>query len=352
MSEVLSLYWFLPLEPDVSYIGTWQLEGPEPTLDYMVAITNAAESAGFQGLLVHTGYTVYHETWLATAAVLARTAQAQLIVAVRPNQYHPAQAAKMAATLQNLFPGRLALNVVAGSSDEDSCIGNFDDRETRYRRAAEWLEVVKSIWYSPEPVNYEGQIYRVADSWLNPELSAPVPIFLSGSTAAAHQLAIAHADTYLLWGAPVADVAQEIAQMRALAGANHPLRFGLRIHVIVRPSEAEAWEAADQLISRVDPELRALLTTQQHESPSRAAQQQLTRNELIVGPNLWAGVGLGRKGVTTALVGNPEQIVERLLEYQRIGISTFILSGYPKLAEAQRFGTLVMPLLREAGVVA
>lgn len=345
----MNVYWFLPLEEDTTLIGTWPPEGPEPSLDYMTSVVRASETSGFDGLLVHTGYALHLETWVAAAAVLSRTERVQLIVAVRPNQYHPAQAAKMAASLQQLFPGRVALNVVSGASDEDTWIGNYDNRETRYHRVREWLDIVRGIWYGDSPFGYQGQVYKVEETWLNPELSGPIPIFFSGSSPEAQAIAVEHADLYLLWGGPVADVARHVAHVQALAGGKRELRLAMRIHVIVRPTEGEAWKVADRLISRVDPEIQTYLADQMHEgSPGRAAQQELTRENLVLGRNLWAGIGIARLGVSVALVGNPLQIVDRLMEYRLAGIDAFILSGYPKLEEAIRFGELVMPLLREA----
>lgn len=350
MPNPATLYWFLPLETDGRFIGTWPLEGVEPTLDYMTRITTAAEDAGFTGLLVHTAYQTQVETWVAAAAVFARTRHAHLIVAVRPNQYHPAQAAKMAMSLQNMFPGRLALNVVSGGSREDSWIGNFDDRDIRYQRVEEWLEIVHGILYEDSPYSYDGQIYKVADTWIYPGISTPIPIFFSGNGSEARRIAIAHADTVLLFAAPLQDVAREIELMRSEMVGDSQLHFGLRTHVIVRPSEEEAWKAADDLISRVDPEIRDWTYRERNGLAAESDAQPSDRESLVIAPNLWAGIGTARFGAATALVGNPVQIASRLIEYRSLGIDTFILSGYPKLDEARRFGELVMPLLRQAGM--
>ncbi|WP_127591448.1 LLM class flavin-dependent oxidoreductase [Paenibacillus lautus] len=347
MNRQLKMYWFLPLEPDVSYIGTWPSIGPEPTVEYLSKIVKASENGGFDGLLVHTGYSLALETWVAAASVLGKTERSQLILAVRPNQYHPAQLAKMAASLCKLFPGRIALNVVTGQTQECKWIGNYDDRETRYQRIKEWFEITSALWYEDEIFTYNGVVYKLEENYFHPKLSQRIEIFFSGGSKEATEIALKYGDTYLLFGEPVEKIRNRISLIKSMKNSSS-LRFGLRMHIIVRQTEDEAWNAASELISRVDPEIKEFLCSQKHsESMDRKNQQLLaTSNDLIIGPNLWAGIGTARLGNATALVGNPQQIVERLIEYWNVGIDTFILSGYPKLDEANRFGEMVMPLLK------
>jgi alkanesulfonate monooxygenase len=180
------------------------------------------------------------------------------------------------------------------------------------------------------------------------------PLWFGGSSPAAHDMAGEHIDTYLTWGEPPAAVARKIADIRARAAAHgRTIRFGIRLHVIVRETEEEAWAAADKLISKLDDETiaRAQASFSKMDSEGQRRMAALHggkrggRAELEVYPNLWAGVGLVRGGAGIALVGNPEQVAARMKEYADLGIETFILSGYPHLEESYRFAELVFPLL-------
>jgi alkanesulfonate monooxygenase len=177
------------------------------------------------------------------------------------------------------------------------------------------------------------------------------PLYFGGSSAEAIDVAAKQIDKYLTWGEPPAQVAEKIAIVRDRAEAvGRQVTFGIRLHVIVRETAAEAWAAADRLISHVDD---ATIEAAQKifSRMDSAGQQRMSalhqgrRDKLEVSPNLWAGVGLVRGGAGTALVGDPEQVAARIREYQALGIDSFILSGYPHLEESYRFAELVMPLL-------
>ncbi|MEP9305311.1 LLM class flavin-dependent oxidoreductase, partial [Klebsiella pneumoniae] len=158
-------------------------------------------------------------------------------------------------------------------------------------------------------------------------------------------------DSYLTWGEHPEMVAEKLAVVRERAAARgRTLQYGIRLHVIVRETEEEAWAAADRLIAHLDDDTiaQAQKIFARMDSAGQArmsALHQGSRDNLRIAPNLWAGVGLVRGGAGTALVGNPQQVAERIREYQALGISNFIFSGYPHLEEAHRFAELVMPLL-------
>jgi alkanesulfonate monooxygenase len=349
----MNLYWVLPVSVDETYLGLAEPEGVWPTPDYLAQVGAAAEAAGFDGLLVPSFYQFSLEAWLTATTLLARTERIRALIAVRPSQYHPAQAAKMAHTLASLFPGRVELNVTSGAWDEDAWIGNFDDRETRYQRVREWLEVVGGLWYDDIPFSYQGSIYRIERTELYPELPDRIPLLFSGGSEPAQRIAVDHADGYLLFGAPIAEVRSQIQHMRTLRPAGKQLRFGLRINVIVRETEQEAWRAADALISKADPEIvRLVADRSRSSSPSRRAQHNLSCGDnLTIAPNLWAGVGTVRFGVAVSLVGNPDQVVERLMEFRAAGVDFFILGGFPHLGEASRVGEMIVARLRREDAV-
>jgi alkanesulfonate monooxygenase len=192
-----------------------------------------------------------------------------------------------------------------------------------------------------------------------PPLQQPhPPVYFGGSSEAAHELAAEQVETYLTWGEPPAEVAKKVADVKARAAKHgRTVKFGIRLHVIVRETEDEAWADADRLISKLDDEVvnraQAAFAKMDSEGQRRMAAlhaggAKRTRADLEISPNLWAGVGLVRGGAGTALVGNPQQVAARITEYAELGLENFIFSGYPHLEEAYRFAELVFPLLPRA----
>jgi alkanesulfonate monooxygenase len=349
----MRLNWFLPLSRDVEHIGMWPEEGQDPTLSHLTAIVEETERGGFDALLVPATYRNPLDAMTASAAVLARTRRAGLIIAVRPFQYHPVQFAKMTATLLDWFPGRVRLNVVGASGDEPGMLGVRDDREMRQRRLAEWLEVFHGALYADMTYSYAGEFYQVDNHLMVAPAREHVPIYLSGSSDIARQLLLRYGDHYLMFGVPPAEAKDEIGRLRATEGFRDSIQFCMRLHLIVRRTSAEAWAAADDLVSRVDPRVAELMRGERHETESKlnTQHQMATRDNLVIAPNLWAGVGTARRGAAVALVGDPDEVTQRLVEYRDLGIDSLIISGYPKLREAVRFRELLLPRLREAGVV-
>lgn len=341
--------WFCHLAHDGEFLGTKALPPRQPTLAYLSSIVETAGEMGFSSLLTAVNYHMHHETWTAAMALLARTQGAGLLIATRPGIFHPAQFAKMAATAQNLFPGRVRINLVMGSSSaERAMYGDFAGKDEQLARTRDYLKLMRRLWQET-PVDFDSPYYPVKGAVLEPKPSQPIPIYFGGASLAAQQLAAELADVYLMWADREAVIRERIDSVRSLAkAAGRQLRIGLRVHVIVREREAEAWQAAERLISRIDPEVRAaFLSAAQHvESAGQRRQLELASGDnLLIEEHLWAGIGLARTGVGLAIVGDPQQVAGKLKRYQALGIDTFILSGYPHLDEARRFGELVMPLL-------
>jgi alkanesulfonate monooxygenase len=266
----------------------------------------------------------------------------------------------MASTFDRLSGGRLLINVVTGGdAAELEGDGVFVDHDTRYEITDEFLDIWRqhlAASHTGETVDYDGKHLRAKrGKLLYPPLQSPhPPLWFGGSSPAAYRIAGKHIDTYLTWGEPPAAVAQKIGDIRARAAEHgREIRFGIRLHVIVRETEEQAWAAADTLISHLDDEtvVRAQAAFAKMDSEGQRRMSALhggkgrSRADLEVYPNLWAGVGLVRGGAGTALVGDPRQVAERMKEYADLGIGTFILSGYPHLEEAYRFAELVFPLL-------
>ena len=346
--DALDLLWFCQLASDGEFLGA----GPyrKPTLPYLASLVETAAEMGFSSLLTATNFHAEHDAWTASIATLAQTRGAGLLVAVRPGMFHPAIFAKMAATAASLFPGRLRINIVTGSNPaENAMYGDAEPHDTRYARTHEFVHVMKRLWTEPV-VDHHGTFYQTAGAVLEPKPSPMIPIYVGGHSAPAQQLAAQLADVYLVWGDTLPSIAARIATMRRQeAAADRTVRYGLRVHVIVRETEAEAWLAAERLISRIDPAVRAAFLSAAGSADSEGQQRQRALSSgpsLLVEESLWAGVGLARSGVGVAIVGDPAQVEAKLRAYRALGISTFILSGYPHLEECRRFGELVMPRLR------
>jgi alkanesulfonate monooxygenase len=353
-----NFFWFLPAHGDGRQLvtGSFHSGGAverAPDLDYLMLVARAAERAGFSGALIPTSAQC-EDAWLIAAAVAQHTRRLKPLVAFRPGFSLPAVAAQTAASFQRLFGDRLLLNVVTGgSSAEQRAFGDFLDHDARYQRSAEFLSVVRRVWRG-KPVQHEGSYYRLEDGGLPAPLAAEPLIYLGGASPAAEQVAADHADVYLMWGEtpPMVQTRIDSVQRRARA-AGRSIRFGIRLHVITRDMEQEAWSEAQRLLDGIPP---GAIEDSRHklgalESVGQARMLELSRGrdtlrDLEVYPNLWAGVGLVRGGAGTALIGNHEQVTERIREYEQLGIDTFILSGYPNLEEALRVGEHVLPRLR------
>ncbi|KAA5967119.1 MULTISPECIES: FMNH2-dependent alkanesulfonate monooxygenase [Pantoea] len=349
--ENLNLFWFLPTHGDGRYLGTTE-GGRAVDLPYLQQVALAADNLGYYGVLIPTGKSC-EDSWLVASALAPITKKLRYLVAVRPGLQPPSLAARMAATLDRLSGGRLLINVVTGGDPvENKGDGIFLSHAERYQVTREFLDVYSRL-LKGEKVDFAGEHIRVegAEILFPPVQENGPPLYFGGSSEAAIDVAASQIDTYLTWGEPVEQVAEKLAVVRQRAQEQgRTLSYGIRLHVIVRETEEEAWAAADRLISHLDDETIAaaqkIFARMDSAGQARmSALHQGSRESLRIGPNLWAGVGLVRGGAGTALVGNPQQVADRIREYQALGIENFIFSGYPHLEEAHRFADLVMPLL-------
>jgi len=347
----MNVFWFIPTHGDGRYLGT-SLGARAVTLEYMQQIAQAADNLGYAGALLPTGRSC-EDAWVVASALIPSTRRLRFLVAIRPGIVSPTAAARTAATFDRLSGGRLLVNVVTGGDPvEATADGVFLSHDERYRSTEEFLEIWRRVMQG-ETVSYEGRHQRVQDAkLLYPPIQTPhPPLYFGGSSPAAHELAAKYIDLYLTWGEPPEAVRDKITDMKRRAAEHgRTLRFGIRLHVIVRETASAAWDAANALIDRLDD--HAIAAAQQtfarFDSEGQRRMSQLhggRRDALEVSPNLWAGVGLVRGGAGTALVGDAETVAQRMREYADLGIETFILSGYPHLEEAYRAAELLFPRL-------
>jgi len=291
------------------------------------------------------------------SSLIGATRRLRFLVAIRPGISSPGLAARMAATFDRLSNGRLLINVVTGGDQAElEGDGLFASHGERYQITDEFLQIWRSTLersHESGSIDFDGTHLRSRNGRvLFPPVQKPYPpLYFGGSSPAAHDLAARQVDVYLSWGEPPAAVAEKIADIRRRAAEHgRTLRFGIRLHVIVRETNEAAWRAADELISKLDDatiaRAQAAFSKMDSEGQRRmAALHGGRRDKLEVSPNLWAGVGLVRGGAGTALVGDAATVAARMQEYADLGIETFILSGYPHLEEAYRFAELTFPLL-------
>jgi len=365
----IKVHWFLPTSGDSrTLLGTGRVlakgeradedvPGDRPaSVEYLGLVARAAEDLGFEAALTPTG-TWCEDAWIATAALTQVAQKLKFLVAFRPGLQSPTLAAQAAATFQRMSHGRLLLNTVIGGDDaEQRRFGDYLGKDDRYERADEWLTAVRGAW-TGEPFTFDGKFVKVDEAFV---INAPQwpEIYLGGASPAALRVASRQADVFLTWGEPPEQVAEQIERVRVLADQEErTLRYGIRLHVVTRERADDAWAAATRLLDGADQEIIDTVQSVLRGAVSEGQKRQLAlhggkKDDLVVSPNLWAGLGLLRPGAGVALVGSYEEVADRIAEYHALGIDEFIFSGYPHLEEALHVGEGLFPVLRRRGLLA
>jgi alkanesulfonate monooxygenase len=320
-------------------------------IDYIAQVAKAAELAGFEGALLPTG----PEPWIVAAALARETRRIKFLIAFQATWTLPAYAAQQAATLQSLSHGRLEWNIITGGvPNAQRANGDFLSHDLRYKRTGEFLDIIKGLWDN-DTFSFEGEVYRLENGalWPGARKERRPNVYFSGFSDAALTVAARHADVYLNWAEPVDKLKPHIGRVRELAAAQgRTVRFGVRVDLLARETEEAAWNEARRQFELIDGKTAAILNRISGGSDSVGAARQTAYHQnkdrfddLIVGPNLWAGFGKAKPGPAVGLVGSYQNVAERLLEFRDAGISTFILAGSPHLEEAMRVGQEVLPLV-------
>ncbi|MFB9836887.1 LLM class flavin-dependent oxidoreductase [Actinoallomurus acaciae] len=316
-------------------------------LDYMAEVARSTEQAGFVGGLMPS-FPQTDDPWAAASALAHETSTYRFMIAFQPGFLHPVQAARMSATLQAATGGRVVYNIISGGGGPQQLWwGDRVDHDDRYTRTSEFLDVLKGVWHGP--YDHEGRFYRVEGGALPPGLRGqPFPeIYFSGSSPAAIAAAGRHADYYLSWLEPFDALAEKFDLVRR--HSDTPPKFAVRVDVLARETEEQAWEEIERGWERLGETER---TPEAVESVGWRRGREFTagtgdsHRDLEVQPNVWGGFNRLRPGPLFGLVGDYHQVAARLDELIDLGVDAFILAGVPHLEEAQRVGRHVLPLLK------
>lgn len=341
----VEISWFGALcDDDYEFLGV-----PDPALqsswEHCSNIVTTADRLGYDNVLLPSGYQLGMDSTSFAAAIATHTEQIQLLLAVRMGEMWLPQLARQIATIDQMAGGRLTVNII--SSDIP---GAPLESAPRYQRTREWMTVLRAL-LNGESIEFQGQFVQLS---VEPPRMRTVsgkcpPFYFGGFSPAAKDTAAQHADVFLTWPDTVSGVADTVADMKVQAAAyDRELKYGLRAHVIVRETEAEARAAADRLLSKLDADEGEKIRQKSLDTASAGVARQ---NELrdsaeddgFVEENLWTGVGRARSGAGAAIVGDPDQVLAKLRAYQSVGVGAFILSGYTHAAEADLFAKYVLP---------
>jgi len=329
-----------------------QLGVPDPSLrsswGHCRSIVLDAERLGFDNVLLPSGYSLGIDTVAFASAVAPFTSRMRLLAAVRCGESWVPQLARQLATLDEMLEGRLSVNIISSEMPGESL-----DGAARYRRTAETMVALRTL-LGGRRLDLDGEFLslRVDPPRITAERPVRAPFYFGGLSEPAREVAAAHADTYLMWPDTEDSVAEIVADLSARAARHgRSLRFGYRVHVVVRETEAEAHDAARHLLSAVDDVTGAAIRARSLDSQSTGVRRQAELRDGsdvdgYVEPTLWTGIGRARSGCGAAIVGDPQQVAAKIRRYEALGISSFILSGYPHRDECERFARLVLPLLR------
>jgi alkanesulfonate monooxygenase len=348
--DALEVSWFSALcSDDYQFLGV-----PDGALrsswEHCRDIVLEAEAQGFRNILCPSSFQVGQDTLSFVAGAAPLTSKINMLAAVRCGEMQPIILARTIATLDHMMKGRLTINII--SSDFP---GEKADSGYRYQRSREVVEILKQAWTQDE-ITYQGEIYNFENVPTDParpyqQNGGPL-MYFGGYSPQALELCGQHCDVYLMWPEPKEQIAERMTAVNAVAERyDRTLDYGLRVHMIVRDTEAEAREYADFIVSKLDDEYGQLIRNRAHDSASLGVSHQARARELAdqfgyVEQHLWTGIGRARSGCGAALVGSTDQVLTEIEAYQKMGIRAFIFSGYPHIDECKHFGSRVLPHLK------
>jgi alkanesulfonate monooxygenase len=347
--DAAEVSWFAPLcSDDYQFLG--QPDGDlRSSWAHCSNIVKTAEEQGFRNILCPSSYQVGQDTLSFVAGCAPITSKINMLAAVRCGEMQPIMLARTIATLDHMLEGRLTVNII--SSDFP---GEVADSKFRYQRSREVVQILKQAW-TQDTINHQGEVYKFSNLTTDPvrpyQTGGPL-LYFGGYSPDALDLCGEHCDVYLMWPEKMEELEGRMKAVHAAAQKHgRTLDYGLRVHMIVRDTEAEAREYAEYIVSKLDDEQGETIRNRALDAKSLGVSHQAKNREIadddgFIEPNLWTGVGRARSGCGAALVGSTDQVLSKLEAYQKMGIRAFILSGYPHVDEAKHFGQRVLPQMK------
>ena len=340
--------WFAPIcDGDDRYLGERNVKY-KSNWENSSNVLLAADQLGYRNILCPSSYQVGQDTLPFVSAVSPMIQKINILAAVRCGEIHPPMLARTLSTIDHILKGRLTINIISSNLP-----GEELSSQDRYQRSKEVIEILKQAW-SKEEINFNGQFYnfKLPTNPVKPYQNGGPLLYFGGYSPPAVDLCAEHCDVYLMWPEKE-DNLRNLMENMSLKAAKYKrkLDFGLRVHVVVRDTEEEAHEYAESIISKLDLGVGQELKDRALDAKSYGVKRQNQMRDQSSGdgyvePHLWTGIGKARSGCGAALVGNPDQIVEKLYRYMDMGIRSFIFSGYPNIDECNRFAELVLPRLK------
>jgi alkanesulfonate monooxygenase len=346
----LEFGWFLPTAGDTIAYGVASAQ-IAPSLELFDKVTAAAEAAGFEYMLVPV-QTACWEAWISSAMMVARSRSIRMLVAARPSYINPVLLAKMIAAFDQLSGGRICVNLIAGQSEaENASEGIRWGKQERYEIMDEEVTLLKKLWTEPS-VTWDGKFYKLDKAQIRPHpLQKPHPRFyLGGGSRQAWEISAKHSDVHLFWGDTYDRIRENMGVIRGMAarhGREDAIGFGMRLQIVCRETEREAWDFAHNLVDHASEAQKAFVKERFATSEANLRVRELAATGEVIERNLFTGITRVRPGAGIAVVGTPEQCAATLQDYIDLGCHSFCLSGYLHDEEAERFGKWVMPILRE-----
>ena len=333
-------YQFLGI-PDGDLRSSW---------DHCSAILLEAEKQGFRNILCPSSYQVGQDTLSFVAGCAPLTKKINMLAAIRCGEMQPIMLARTIATLDHMLEGRLTVNIISSDFPGEKAESAF-----RYERSREVVNILKQAWTQDE-INFDGEIYNYQNVPTGParpyQINGGPLLYFGGYSPPALELCGEHCDVYLMWPEPKENIAARMKAVNAVAeNYGRQIDYGFRAHMIVRDTEQEAREYADYIVSKLDDEYGKLIRDRAHDSISLGVAHQARSRELAdkfgyVEDNLWTGIGRARSGCGAAIVGSTDQVLSKIEDYKKMGIRSFIFSGYPHIDECRHFGEKVLPQLK------
>ena len=340
--------WFAPIcDGDDRYLGERNMKY-KSNWENTSNILLKADNLGYRNILCPSSYQVGQDTIPFVSAVSPMTKNINILAAIRCGEVYPPMLARTLTTIDHILEGRLTINIISSNLPGENL-----PSEDRYNRSREVIEILKQAW-TKEEINFTGNFYnlKLPTNPVKPyQIGGPL-LYFGGYSPPALELCAEHCDVYLMWPETEDNLRGLMENISEKAAKfNRSVDFGLRVHVVVRETEEEANKYAESIISKLDLEMGRELRDRSLDAKSYGVSRQEKMRDKsspdgYIEPNLWTGIGKARSGCGAALVGNPDQIIEKLNRYMEMGIRSFILSGYPHIDECNRFAELVLPRLK------